>query len=202
MLSSFTSMEESKVVMFVKSFVTSVSIFKEGVKFEAGKEIVSDSADMVEKESDLAALRKELKEVIGDLGLEDEIGFSYSKEGLVIRLPDVILFKIGEAEVSPKAAPLLNKIAAIILRTTHLIRIEGHTDNIQIHTREFPSNWELSTSRAVNVLRYFTEVAKITSNRFSIVGYGEFHPIVPNDSPVNRSINRRVGIVFVDQPQS
>jgi len=196
MLSSFTTIEQGNVFRFVRSFVSSVSILEGGVKFEKGKEVVADSVDMVDKDSELASVCENLKEAIKKLGLEKKIGFSFSKEGLVMRLPDVVLFDVGAAELSPKALPLLRKIAAIISSIPNFIRIESHTDNVPIHTEKFPSNWELSAARAVNELRYFTEEEKILAKRFSVVGYGQYHPIFPNDTPEHRAKNRRVGIVF------
>ena len=77
-----------------------------------------------------------------------------------------------------------------------MISIEGHTDNLPIHSERYPSNWELSTSRAVNVLRYFIEKGGISQKRISAVGMGEFQPIAENDTPENRAKNRRVEIVL------
>lgn len=199
MLTSFTSIEESKVFKFVRSFVQSVSMLPGGVKVDPGKEILPKSPDIVDKKSDLANLTEDMERVIKGLGMENKIGFSYSKEGLVMRLSDLVLFNPGQAKISPKSLPVLNKIATIILKTKNHIRIEGYTDNVPIHTYRFPSNWELSTLRAVNVLRYFTEHLNIPSERFSVVGYGQCHPIAPNDTPSHRAKNRRVEIVFVRQ---
>jgi len=73
------------------------------------------------------------------------------------------------------------------------IRIEGHTDDLPIHNSVFPSNWELSSARAISVLRYFIQKG-IEPQRLAAVGYGEYHPLVPNTSPENRARNRRVEI--------
>ncbi len=99
----------------------------------------------------------------------------------------------------PKSIPLLKKVAFIISKTSYAVRIEGHTDNLPIHTSKFPSNWELSTARAVNVLRYFTEKEKVSMQRLSAVGFGEFQPIIANDKPEHRAKNRRVEIVFLGE---
>jgi chemotaxis protein MotB len=94
---------------------------------------------------------------------------------------------------------LLQKIGAIISKTDYLIRIEGHTDNLPIHTALFPSNWELSTARAVNVLRYFIKEHNIDPRRLAAEGFSEFHPLAANDRPENRAKNRRVEIIFIDK---
>ncbi len=182
---------------FVKSFVNSVSILTGGLKFEQGKRIVGGSADIVSKESDLAQLVKDVKTLTGKLESNEEISIVSSKKGLTMRLPDRLLFDPGVGKVSAQAVPILKKIGAIISRTSYDVRIEGHTDNVPIRTPAFASNWELSTTRAVNVLRYFVEKEKVSPERMSAVGFGEFQPIAPNDTQKNRARNRRVEIVFV-----
>jgi chemotaxis protein MotB len=107
------------------------------------------------------------------------------------------LFDLGDAQVTADAATLLNKVGAIISQTNYEVRIEGHTDNLPIRTDRFPSNWELSTARAVNVLRFFVEKLNIPARRLFAVGFGEFQPRYPNDTEEKRSLNRRVEIVFM-----
>jgi len=81
------------------------------------------------------------------------------------------------------------------------IRVEGHTDDLPIRTAQFPSNWELATGRALSVLKYAVDRAGIMPQKLSAVGYGEFRPIVPNDSEANRSLNRRVVILIEHREQ-
>ena len=69
--------------------------------------------------------------------------------------------------------------------------VEGHTDNLPIRTKQFPSNWELSTARAVSVVKYFTEKVSVEPDKFSAVGYGDTKPKVSNDTLINRKKNRR-----------
>jgi chemotaxis protein MotB len=76
------------------------------------------------------------------------------------------------------------------------VRVEGHTDNVSIHTKRFPSNWELSIARAVSVVKHFAEVNQIDPQRLSAVGYGKSRPVAPNDTPSNRAKNRRVEIIL------
>ena len=85
----------------------------------------------------------------------------------------------------------------MIQKTSNHVRVEGHTDNVPINTKRFPSNWELSTSRAVNVIKYFIRQRKVKPQRLSAVGYGESKPVFSNDTPENRARNRRVEIVIV-----
>lgn len=197
MLCSFASMEESKVLRFVKSFTDAVSILPGGLDFESGEYVLPHLPDIVDKESELAHIFEDLRKLTGDFGLEEDVNLFFSSKGLVMRLSDTLMFNLGAAEILPEAIPLLEKVAFIISNTPYAVCIEGHTDNLPIHTSKFPSNWELSTARSVNVLRYFTEKEKVPMKRLSAVGFGEFQPIFANDRPGHRAKNRRVEIVFV-----
>ncbi len=197
MLSSFATMEEAKVMRFVRSFASAVSIFPGGHKFESGMAVLPESADIIHNKQELAKIFEELEVLVGQSGFDDEIRISYSSEGLVMRLADYALFESGVADLSQEAMPLLEKIGTIIANTSYFVRIEGHTDNLPIYTEQFPSNWELSTTRAVNVLRYFNEIHQIPQQRLSAVGFAEFQPLVPNDSAERRAQNRRVEIIFI-----
>ena len=197
MLSSFSTMEEAKVMQFVKSFASAISILPGGVKFEEGDAVLSESLDMVDNKAELAKVFDWLEKLANEFNLEDEIKLSLTQEGIVMQMSEYALFNLGEADITAEAVPMLQKVGSIISKTDYLIRIEGHTDNLPIHTERFPSNWELSTARAVNVLRYFIKNHKIDSRRLVAEGFSEFHPLAENDTPQNRSKNRRVEIIFI-----
>ena len=95
-----------------------------------------------------------------------------------------------------KGVGVLDQIVANILTLPYPVRVEGHTDNTPIHTAQFPSNWELSTSRATHVLQYLID-AKISPQRMSAVGYGEYRPVGSNDVAEGRAANRRVDLVIL-----
>jgi len=109
-----------------------------------------------------------------------------------------LLFLSGEAELSRKAIPVLKKVAEVVRTIPNVINVEGHTDNVPIDTVEFPSNWDLSSARATAVVREF-EMSRISPQRLSAVGYGEFHPIADNNSVEGRFKNRRVVLVLMSQ---
>lgn len=188
-------------MQFVKSFVTAVSIMPRGAKFEPGLVVVSESADMVDIKSELAKIFQTLEELAYEFNLEKEINLVITREGLVMRMSEHMLFGMGSADIAAEALPLLQKVGAIISKTAYLIRIEGHTDNLPIHTERYPSNWELSTARAVNVLRYFIKNHNIDPRRLAAEGFSEFHPVVANDTAENREKNRRVEIIFIKKEQ-
>jgi chemotaxis protein MotB len=145
------------------------------------------------------SMQPSLEEALNALG--DDIGFrvTYSEQGAHLSFKDGVLFGFGQAAISAEGFVVLNKIADVIRKMPYPIRVEGHTDNVPIHTKRFPSNWELSTVRAVNVLKYFADEGRIDPRRLSAVGYGESKPLVNNDSPRNRAKNRRVEIVLIKE---
>ena len=135
-----------------------------------------------------------LKKLIKQERLEHAISVEQTDKGLLIRISSPVLFDLGKANIKPDIRPVLDKLVGIVAQWEGPMRVEGHTDDLPIHTAQFPSNWELSTARAVKVLRYLIEKGRIDPKHLSAVGYGEYHPFVPNLSAENRSRNRRVEI--------
>ena len=187
---------------FVKSFVEAVSILPGGLKTDDAAEVVPNSAEMVESDSPLARIFTDFTALAERLNYQNDISVAYTAEGLVMRLSDHALFNAGVADISPQAIPLLQKIGAIVAETAYEVRVEGHTDDMPIKTNRYPSNWELSTARAVNVLRYIIDAYRIPSERLSAAGFGEYQPLAANDSLMNRAKNRRVEIVILNPGNS
>jgi chemotaxis protein MotB len=121
-------------------------------------------------------------------------------------VPTDILFASGSADLSPtaqqsmaKLARTLNEVAAEIPSSLDwVVRIDGHTDKLPIHTAQFPSNWELSTARAVAIVKYLV-VQGIPANRLSANGFGEFQPLDPADTPAAYAKNRRIEIQLTNR---
>lgn len=196
MLCSFSSVEGDKVMKFVASFADALSIHSGGTKIRKGEVVLNVSVEMVSKKNEMADLHREITSLAERLGIKEGVNFKISKKGVTLGLADTALFELGKAQLTKESGPILGKIAAIIRELANDVRIEGHTDNLPIHTEQFPSNWELSTTRAVNVLRYFIEKEGIPAERLSAVGFGEYQPIVSNNIPENMAKNRRVEIIF------
>ena len=140
-----------------------------------------------------ADLRDRLQKELTDKDVE----ISLLKGQLSVRVLDRILFKSGSAEISPGGQDVLDKLAAALVRTTDMIRVEGHTDDVPIGATlkaKYFSNWELSAARAAAVVRYFQHRHMIDTQRLEVVGFAEHRPIAPNDSAANRQRNRRVEI--------
>ncbi len=135
-----------------------------------------------------------LKELMANEEVSSHIALEMDGTGIHIRLGDNILFDPGKAELKPAAFPILKAVAEVVKDDFKEIFVEGHTDNVPIHTAKYPSNWELSAARALSVVRYLHYVQGIDASRLAAVGYGEYRPLVPNTTPENRAKNRRVEI--------
>jgi chemotaxis protein MotB len=125
------------------------------------------------------------------------VSLEMGRDGLVISLREAGFFESGSATPKPEALPTLRQIADKLGPTPYDLRIEGHTDNLPIHTREFDSNWELSTARATHIARLFLDMKAIPADRLSAAGYAELHPVATNDTAEGRAENRRVDLVVM-----
>jgi len=123
------------------------------------------------------------------------------EDKIVLRVPGLNLFKKGGAKLSPEARPVLNEIVKIIKTKgkNHKIFIQGHTDDVPIHTAKFESNWELSAVRATAVLRYFYDKG-IDPEKLTATGYADTFPMVPNNTKEGRAKNRRIEFVLEKIP--
>ncbi|EJO5346016.1 OmpA family protein [Clostridium botulinum] len=160
-----------------------------GETTKLGRETGSDAKDVY----------KEVSKFIEKNNLKSSIEVKEDGRGVVMELKDNVLFETGRADIKKQSIQIMDKINGLIVKMPNEVIVEGHTDNVPIKNTMYPSNWELSTARAVNVLRYFVETKKQNPVRFTAAGYGEYRPIVPNNSDANRSKNRRVDIVIVSK---
>ena len=148
---------------------------------------------------DLTGLRSRKQEMLNDINkfiekrdMEENINVSVFGGKITVRIKGKVLFESGDAELNDEAKPILNEIARIVSEfPEYNVNIKGHTDNVPISTKQFPSNWELSAIRSTTVLKYLIEKG-IHASRLTATGYGELLPLIPNTSEENRAINRRV----------
>ncbi|HWR24243.1 MAG TPA: flagellar motor protein MotB [Feifaniaceae bacterium] len=132
-------------------------------------------------------------------GLELALNVTKDDDLIIIRVTDTALFDSGREDIRPDALSLLDSIVSIFEEyddAIQRIQIEGHTDNVPIHSVRFKSNWELSTSRAVSVVQYCIENSSLSPMKYTASGYGEYHPIAENDTEEGKAKNRRVDFVI------
>jgi chemotaxis protein MotB len=142
-------------------------------------------------------LQDQLNKLIVDNDYSNSIQLEENERGITIHIRENILFPPGKAELGDASKIVMKKLANVIRTIPNDIRIEGHTDNTPINNVQYPSNWHLSADRALNTGFYLIKTEGISPDKVTIVGNGEYKPIAPNDSPENRSKNRRVDIVIL-----
>jgi chemotaxis protein MotB len=121
------------------------------------------------------------------------------KRGLVISLPQAILFPSGEDHVMATALPIVSQIADVLNSVPNKVALVGHADSIPIHNKRFQSNWELSAARSVNLLEVLSTRYGISESRLSVQSYGSNDPKNSNDTEAGRAENRRVEILLLDE---
>jgi len=149
------------------------------------------------EETDMATLQNQLQEALHGEIMLHEVALHRETDGLVVSLREFGFFDSGSAAIKPEALPALDRIASLLAVRTYKLRIEGHTDNIPIHTAVMASNWELSTARATELVRILITRHRFAAERLSAAGYAEYHPIASNSTAQGRAQNRRVDIVIL-----
>ena len=138
-----------------------------------------------------------VNEYIKQEELDAEVVVSMTTKGVFVDIKAAILFESGSSELKESGHIILTKLEGLIKDFDNDIVIEGHTDNVPTNSLVHPTNWELSTARAVTVVRHLSEIEKIDPTRLAAIGYGEYRPKAPNDSALNRAANRRVNILII-----
>lgn len=146
---------------------------------------LSDQTDQLEVQ-----LKEEIEK--GDITLKRH------KSKTIINIDNRICFDSGSAVLKKGIRKSLEKISKTLNKfPDNYVQIEGHTDNVPIRSKQYPSNWELSSARSLAVLKFLLDTSKMNPGKLSAAGYGEHHPLSPNDSAESRRLNRRVDIVIV-----
>ena len=141
---------------------------------------------------DYSGFYDKLIALINQAGLQNEVTVTADSADVVITLKDTALYQSGSATMSPEATSLMTSIAGLIKQIDYaLIMIDGYTDTDPIHTSQYPDNLALSTDRASNVFRLFLACG-LPPEKMNATGYGEWHPVVANDTSSNKALNRRV----------
>ncbi|MCD6472502.1 flagellar motor protein MotB [Candidatus Aerophobetes bacterium] len=190
MLFATLSFEEAKVEQAMGSLKGSLGVM------EKAKQSIIPQQKIIRGR--MERISEEIKRYARLQGFGKDIKVNNIREGIRINLKSPMLFDLGKAELKNKITPLLDEITALLKNIPNNIRIEGHTDNLPIHTKEFPSNWELSTARAINIGKYFIKRG-ITPSRLGVIGYADSRPLFPNDTSEHRALNRRVEIFILKE---
>jgi chemotaxis protein MotB len=163
-----------------------------GEKEEKNDELAEQQQEIPEQFREIS---NKIEQALGALIRQKMVTLRGNEEWLEIEMQSSLLFDSGDAALSNKALELLGQIAEILKGQQVPVRVEGFTDNVPIKSARFPSNWELSSARAAAVVQLFIEEG-IEPTKLMATGYGEFQPIAPNDTPENRTKNRRVVLMI------
>lgn len=164
---------------------------------QTGTAVAHTEASVPTASQDLKIMLKELETSLNASGLQSRVRVGHDARGVILSLGETVLFESGHAELAPGAQAVLDSLSHVLAQYPNEIRVEGHTDNVPIHSLQYGSNWELSTNRATAVVRYLIESHDLPPYQLSAAGYAEFRPSAPNDNPEHRARNRRVDFVIL-----
>ena len=188
---AYTSIEQEKIQLS-ESVSKLQSLAEDAKRLETEAREARERAEAIERERD--QMKNELKKFI-DIG---DIGVDITPDGIRITMRENILFDSGKSDLKQTSFEMLQKLSELLIKTNAKeIRIAGHTDNVPINSPQFPSNWELSTARALSVLHQLSEKFGVPSSKLVAIGFGEHKPIAGNSTAEGRSKNRRVEIYLV-----
>ena len=175
----------------IESKLATGTIISENFKLDASN--LTSVNDILNKKLD--EILKNVNIFIFQHQLQNIVKAYIDERGVVINISESMLFKAGDDNLTPQSRIILNYLMELFQTFPYPILIEGHTDNTPVESIRFPSNWELSTLRACNVIKYFISKG-ISPDRLSAEGFGEFRPVANNTTESGKSMNRRVEIVF------
>lgn len=155
------------------------------------------SADVESEMQEMEALKAQLDAKFQSEHMTASVTTSIDSRGLVVSLSNAIIFEPGSADIKKENEDTLLGIAEMLSITDNYIRIEGHTDNVPMSSDLYPSNWDLSTARAANVVRLFINKANASPENLIAVGYGEYRPVADNSTEEGRAKNRRIDIIVL-----
>ncbi len=216
LLYSFSSMDSSKAKQLIGAFSGSQSPYvidamdAKTVRKSAiepidsmvnvkGRKNIQGAGGTTATVNNFDKLYASIRSYISDNNLESQLSVSKTDDTIILRFGEVFLFNSGKADLLPNGRKQLAKIVDIIVQyesSVRMITIEGNTDNVPIKNQEFSDNWDLSVTRASNVLHTVLEYNTIKPEKLAAVGYGEYHPIDTNTTAAGRAHNRRVDFVI------
>ncbi|WP_432400555.1 flagellar motor protein MotB [Wukongibacter sp. M2B1] len=207
LLFAFSTIDAKKFQAIMESFQGSAGVLSGGktlddTHFVNNSTLTNKITANIKEITKLKALQESIEKHLRDNELEEQIKIELDDRGLLLRFDDNVLFDSGRAELKFQSKKTLRFISDLLNQeqfSDKFIRVEGHTDSDPIkNSKRFPTNWELSTIRAVNVARFFIEETKMKPEKISVSGYSKYHPVAPNDTFENKAKNRRVDIVILN----
>lgn len=204
LLLSMSSMDDKTLKSLFTNFTSASGIlnFKEYGEIYRPKDILIEGLYsrlkdtlVVKRSDDPAEIPAETSETfLQEIG--SQVVMENFKNGFKLVFGHQILFDSGSAEIKDEMKSVLGKVARFINVSSFQIYIDGHTDNVPIKSEKYPSNQDLSLARSFNIMEYLVKKEEVPPGLIALAGYGELHPIAPNETPLGRGKNRRVEIIF------
>ena len=206
-LFAISQTDQTKMVLLAQAFTSAFNMGGPSFFDQAGpnpsrqREFISSedqgNAAFIQENQALEDIQRQLEEYIRQNNLEDQLSTQLEEEGLMIRIKEKALFPSGSADLVPESQRIGPIVAGLLASVPERVLISGHTDTDPINTAQFPSNWELSSTRALTFMKYLLSInADLNPARFSAIGYGEYRPIASNDTAEGKQTNRRVEILI------
>ncbi len=192
LMMSYANMDDRKWGVAAKSLQGALGVIEDfDVEMEITTEVQGGDDDLLVR----SEINEKIMEFESQIAAEIEAGditIEYIKNGLLIQMGSKLLFNSGSADLKQESFPILKLVSTTVKEYAVDIVVGGHTDNVPINSPRFRSNWELSSARAITVVKYLIDREGIMPKVLAAAAYGENRPLVPNDSPANKQINRRV----------
>lgn len=154
------------------------------------------------KQRRMRHMAKDIMQALAPLVEDGSVRVTQSERGITVEINASVLFSPGEAQLAEVSSITLRAVANVVKGHEHEIHVEGHTDDLPIHTPHYPSNWELSTARASSVIRLFVDNG-VDASQLTALGFGENQPVASNKTSDGRARNRRVSIIVMsNEPES
>ena len=168
---------------------------EDGAEEEAQKSPEAIARDKDFKE--LGEIQEKIEAYIKEKGLSPRLQTILTTKGLLLTIKEGVLYPSGSADITAEADAMAAEIAKLLVTDVpRTIYIEGHTDNVPVDGEKYPSNWELSSERAINFMKILLENEGLDPRKFSATGYGEYQPVATNETPEGRAENRRVEVLI------
>ncbi len=196
-LTTYADMMTLLMTFFVLLFsMSSLDPIKMEQFGESMGKVLGKKAAKQEGRVSLLQISRDVEKIIEENNISDVVEVTHSYRGITVSLKSDILFEKGKADLNPAVYSILDAFVSTIHQSIYQIAVEGHTDSDPIRSPQFPSNWELSTSRASKVVNYYISKG-IDPERFRAIGFADTRPKKENTSDENKRANRRVEITFL-----
>jgi chemotaxis protein MotB len=204
-LYSFSSIDVQKFQKMIFSFQGALGVLPGGktIQEDAGVyqgKVGEDAGDSIKRTQEFKeGIARQLQALAKEEGLQSQMKVHVDQRGVTVSMSEQFLFAPGSAELNPLARRVLFKVGQVLRVVRFPLSFEGHTDNTPMEGGLYGDNWGLSAARAAAVASYMVNRIGLSDKNVQAVGYGPSKPLVPNDTPEHRAINRRVDIVILTE---